>query len=137
VALGFSAVLANALPVPMLPATTGTYAVGVQYLNLVDENRDNSFFTGSTDNRELMVKIYYPAEDDATQPFIPYFRGSKVYAGAFLSENGFPSVFFEQLTYAQELYNVKVDDYFAWVANGDIFQTETRPYWLDCSYQRR
>ncbi|MCL2529792.1 MAG: hypothetical protein FWE41_05615 [Coriobacteriia bacterium] len=99
--LGFTAVLASVLPVPTLPAPTGTYAVGVQYLHLVDENRDNSFFTGSTDNRELMVKIYYPAEGDAAQPFLPYFRNSRELAGAYLSEEGFPGVFFEHLVYTQ------------------------------------
>ncbi|MCL2807084.1 MAG: hypothetical protein FWD27_02815 [Coriobacteriia bacterium] len=100
-ALSLSAILASLLPVPTLPTPTGNYAVGVQHLHLVDENRNNSFFTGSLDKRELMVKIYYPAEDEASQPFVHYFRGSKELAGAYLKENGFPGAFFQQLAYAQ------------------------------------
>jgi predicted dienelactone hydrolase len=96
VSLALSAFLAAAMPVPVLPAPTGDYTVGVQYFDLVDNSRDNSLFTGSTDPREITVQIFYPAEDDTAVPDRHYARGSK---DLVRKSTGF-GVFADQLTMA-------------------------------------
>ncbi len=78
VLLGFTSFLAYALPVFTLPKPTGAYDVGIQYFHLIDENRTDPFLDGSTQKRELMVKIYYPAKDDPTKPYAPYFHDSRL-----------------------------------------------------------
>ena len=76
VLLAFTAFLATALPVFTLPKPTGDIAVGIHYFHLVDERRTDPFLSKSTQRRELMIKVYYPAKPDASKPFSPYFDGS-------------------------------------------------------------
>jgi predicted dienelactone hydrolase len=96
VALVFTAFLAYALPVFTLPKPTGNHAVGVQYLQLVDENRTDPFVAGTTKKRELMVKIYYPAKDDHTKPFSPYFHSPQL-VRVFTTFHGLPGFLFDEL----------------------------------------
>lgn len=70
--------LAYALPVFKLPEPTGSYAVGIQYFHLIDETRTDPFLDGSTQKRELMVKVYYPAKEDDSRPFAPYFHSPEL-----------------------------------------------------------
>ena len=74
--LSITMFLAQAFPVFTLPKPTGDFAVGIQYFHLVDEHRTEPFLDGSTKNRELIVKVYYPAQKDGSKPFSPYFHGS-------------------------------------------------------------
>ena len=78
VLLLFTSFLAYAFPVFRLPKPTGSYAVGIQYLHLIDENRMDPFLGTSTKNRELMVKVYYPAKQDNSKPFSPYFHSPQL-----------------------------------------------------------
>src|SRR5215211_7804563 len=60
-----TSLLAYALPVFTLPKPTGSsYAVGIQYFHMIDENRTDPFLDTSTKKRELMVKVYFPAKQD-------------------------------------------------------------------------
>lgn len=95
--LGFTAFLAYALPVFTLPKPTGSYAVGIQYLHLMDENRTDPFLDKSTKNRELMVKVYYPAKDDRSKPFSPYFNNSPELLRLFTAGYGMPGLMFDHL----------------------------------------
>ena len=84
ICLVLTSFLAYALPVFTLPEPTGNLAVGVKYLHLVDDARNEPFLDKSTKKRELMVKIYYPAKEDKTKSNIPYFHSPellKMYAG--------------------------------------------------------
>jgi hypothetical protein len=48
-----------------LPAPTGSYQVGVRSFHLVDNSREEWFTENdSSDVRELMVKVWYPTEDN-------------------------------------------------------------------------
>jgi predicted dienelactone hydrolase len=98
VLLGLSALLALALPVFTLPRPTGSYAVGVQYFHLVDKTRSDPFLDQITRPRELMVKVYYPAIDDASKPFSPYFHGSRELVRLFVTGYGMPKFMFDHLT---------------------------------------
>ncbi len=93
--LGFSVFLATALPVFSLPTPTGEYAVGVHYLHLTDEARLDPFLTGTTRQRELMVKIYYPAEDGRAKPYLRYFHNSPEMIRAFASFYNMPKFVFD------------------------------------------
>jgi pimeloyl-ACP methyl ester carboxylesterase len=83
--LAITALLAYGLPVFRLPKPTGDLPVGILYLHLVDENRREPFLDGMPETkRELMVKVYYPAVDDRSKPFSPYFYSPqlvKAFAG--------------------------------------------------------
>lgn len=72
-----------AFPVFVLRAPTGEYPVGVRYLELTDETRVEPFLANTAQKRRLMVKLYYPAVQDDSVPFLPYFRGSKRLMRAF------------------------------------------------------
>lgn len=74
VCLVITSLLAYSLPVFRLPKPTGGYDVGIQYFHLIDENRTDPFLDASTQKRELMVKVYYPAKEDVSKPFSPYFH---------------------------------------------------------------
>ena len=91
-----TAFLAYALPVFKLPKPTGSYAVGIQYFHLIDGSRTDPFLDGSTQKRELMIKIYYPAQTDDTKPFSPYFHSPQL-VRLFAAFYGLPAFSFDQL----------------------------------------
>lgn len=94
--LALTAFLAYALPVFRLPKPTGEYAVGIQYFHLTDENRTDPFLAGSTQKRELMVKVYYPAIEDKSKPFLPYFHSPQL-VKRFAEFYNLPDFAFDQL----------------------------------------
>lgn len=57
-----SALLASAMPVLRLPEPEGAYAVGTETFHLVDGEREETFTEEPDDKRELMVQIWYPAQ---------------------------------------------------------------------------
>jgi hypothetical protein len=71
--LAFTSFLAYALPVFTIPKPTGSYDVGIQYIHLIDDKRMDPFLDKLTQKRELMVKVFYPAEKDDSKPFSRYF----------------------------------------------------------------
>lgn len=93
--------LAAAFPVFTLPQPTGRYAVGTTYLHLVDERRAEPFLAGSKQRREVMVKIYYPAQPDATKPYAPYFQGSRALLRLLTSAYQLPVFLFDHLRLVQ------------------------------------
>lgn len=60
--VALSVTLAAGLPVLTLPAPAGPYAVGSTSLSLIDESRDNAFFGAPTEEREVYVQVWYPAD---------------------------------------------------------------------------
>src|ERR1051325_6175575 len=96
VLLVLTALLAYALPVFTLPKPTGNYAVGIQYFHLIDENRMDPFLDKSPQKRELMIKMYYPARQDNTKPFSPYFHSPQL-VKSFTAFHGMPDFLFDQL----------------------------------------
>ena len=96
VCLAFTALLAYALPVFALPKLTGNYPVGVQYFHLIDENRTDPFLDPSMQPRELMLKVYYPAEPDEAKPFASYFH-SPALIKLFTAFYGLPDFLFDHL----------------------------------------
>lgn len=95
--LAFTAFLAYALPVFTLPKPAGSYAVGLKYFHLIDENRRDPFLDSSTKKRELMIKIYYPAKEDASKPFSRYFHNSSKLLRLLTTGFGMPAFLFDHL----------------------------------------
>lgn len=83
-----SSLLGYVLPVFSLPQPSGQFAMGTTYLHLRDETRAEMATEDTTDRREIMVRVWYPAEAGEQQLF-PYISAelSKVYA----ESNGFPA----------------------------------------------
>lgn len=104
---------ASAKHVVSLPEPTGEYAVGVNYLHLVDEERADPFLDHSAQPRELMVKLYYPAVPDPAQPFARYFHGSTELTQAFAEFFQLPGDMLDQLrlvnTHAKESLTISPD----------------------------
>lgn len=88
--------LAYAFPVFTLPKPTGSHDVGIQYYQLADEKRNDPFLDQSTKKRELMVKVYYPAKEDRSKPFSPYFHSPQL-VRLFAEFYGMPDFMFDHL----------------------------------------
>jgi len=95
--LALTAFLAYAFPVFTLPKPTGSDAVGIQYFHLIDENRTDPFLDKSAQKRELMVKVYYPAQKDDSKPFSPYFHNSRQLLRSFAAFYNMPNFVFDHL----------------------------------------
>ncbi len=59
--LGLGFLLPTILPVFELPTPSGEYQVGSEYLHLVSDE-DENLTEETTDKRELMIKVWYPAK---------------------------------------------------------------------------
>ena len=94
--LALTSFVAYALPVFMLPKPTGDYAIGIQYVALVDDKRNDPFLDQLTQKRKLMVKIYYPAKPEAEKTFSSYFH-SPEFIRAFMAGYNLPAFMFEHL----------------------------------------
>lgn len=57
-----SAVLGTLLPIFSLPELTGIYQVGTASYHWIDETREELYTEDPTDKREIMVQVWYPAD---------------------------------------------------------------------------
>ncbi|MCH5584421.1 dienelactone hydrolase family protein [Shimazuella sp. AN120528] len=99
--LAATSYLAYALPVFTLPKPTGSYNVGIKYIRLVDDKRKDPFLNKSTQKRELMTKVYYPAKKDDSKAFDPYFHHSTQLIKALTDNYHLPEIAFDQLKLVQ------------------------------------
>ncbi len=58
------------MPVPRLPDPTGPYAIGSFTTHLVDTTRPETYTDDPSDNRELMVQVWYPAANREGAPAV-------------------------------------------------------------------
>lgn len=73
IAITFLAVSFSAFSeVTQPPAPTGPYAVGTLSRHLVDNARLETFTDAPDDHRELMIQVWYPAEDTEDKETVPY-----------------------------------------------------------------
>src|SRR5215212_4227690 len=66
--LAISIVLPIMLPVFRFPHPSGPYEIGTLTYHWVDADRPEVFTADPGDRRELMVQIWYPAEEDPSSP---------------------------------------------------------------------
>ena len=55
-----------------MPAPTGPYSVGTLTFHRVDASRPETMTSDPSDRRELVVRIWYPAEQKVNMPSVPY-----------------------------------------------------------------
>jgi predicted dienelactone hydrolase len=72
--LGLVVAVALPLVVPVFgfPRPTGPYAIGTQTYHWLDPAREDIFTSDPGDRRELVVQVWYPAEDEPTARRAPY-----------------------------------------------------------------
>ncbi len=75
-----------------LPAPTGPYQVGTTFYYWVDEARDETFTDDPNDKRELVVRIWYPADVDQTASPVPYFPYGEADVRGFAASHGLDEI---------------------------------------------
>jgi dienelactone hydrolase len=87
--IGLAALLAQLLPVFDYPEPSGEYAVGTTALSLRDDTR----------NRDLMVQIWYPANDISNAKRAAYLPEVEKLAPALMATMGMPTFVFDHMRY--------------------------------------
>lgn len=85
------------LPVPELPKPTGAYSVGAKHIHLTTSVEED-ITKMPNDNRELMIKVWYPAEihSEGTEPYLD--KGERL---GFTTKYGIPSNTLHYLDYVK------------------------------------
>ncbi|MNP34721.1 hypothetical protein D3C76_1280250 [compost metagenome] len=63
----------NSVPGERVERPTGAYGVGSISYHWVDESRKEPYTENPNDNRQLMVQVWYPAEQNATGQKMKYY----------------------------------------------------------------
>lgn len=113
ISLGVTSFLAYVFPIFSLPKPTGSYDIGVKYFHMIDTKRKDPFLDKSSKKRrELMAKVYYPAQEDKTKPYFSYFHNSSELIQLFTKHYGMPSFMLDHInlvkTHAKE--NLQISD---------------------------
>jgi hypothetical protein len=58
-----SAILSAFLPVLKILEPKGEFKVGTQTFHFIDESREETYTEDKNDKRELMVQVWYPAQN--------------------------------------------------------------------------
>ncbi len=88
------------LPVPQLPAVTGPYAIGTRTFHLIDESRGEIYTDDPADKREIMVQVWYPAEQDAQGEPAVYFEDLDVMGPVVAERLGLPTYLLDHVNLA-------------------------------------
>jgi predicted dienelactone hydrolase len=67
-----------AFPMFQLPAPSGPNAFGYREFHLIDQDRPEDMSADASDVREVIVKVWYPAEPDADAIGKPYWKNADV-----------------------------------------------------------
>ena len=97
VLLVLSGFLAYQLPVFSLPDPTGSSAVGVTEFHFVDESRDEDLSEDPGDKRELMVRVWYPANPTGQESKAAYLPGGRAMGKALSQALNMPGFLFTYL----------------------------------------
>ena len=84
--------LDNLLPVFVLPAPTGEYAIGTTTFDLTDQSREETFTTASGDHRRILIQAWYPAGDVTGLRTAPYVYNPPAFTTGIQRSWGFPSI---------------------------------------------
>ena len=98
-ALAFAAALPLLLPVTRLPPPSGPYEIGTLTYHWIDNERAEAFSALSSDRRELMVQLWYPAAPSRNLPRAPYVEPGRTLA-PLARLLRLPKFFFSHLQYA-------------------------------------
>lgn len=96
--LAISIALPILFPVFHFPKPTGPYAIGTVTYHWVDTSRDEDFGTDPNAHRELMVQLWYPAQNQPSAPRAPYLENPEELASAARLLH-LPDFFFDHFKY--------------------------------------
>lgn len=96
-ALFITAALMYVFPVFKLPVPTGDFKVGTQALHFVDRDREEVFDKTTNGKRELMIQVWYPAQNTSGKPS-PFIHDAKI-MNPMAKNYGLPGFAFEHLKY--------------------------------------
>ncbi len=91
----FSGLASYTFPVFEFPEPDGNYSVGTTYLHFKDTDRKEFISPDPGDNRELMVRVWYPSDDRSGREAFQYMPPS--YATTFSRTKGFPGFMLSHL----------------------------------------
>ncbi len=80
---GFGILLPAFLPVFELPEPSGPFAVGTARLHYVDDTREETLTEAAGDSRQLIAKVWYPAEPASEHRRAPYMKDPPIYLDHF------------------------------------------------------
>jgi len=95
--LFITAGLMYVFPVFKLPSPTGNFKVGTEVFHFVDKNREEIFDTTTNGKRELMIQVWYPAENTSGKPS-QFIYDAKI-TNLMAKNYGLPGFAFEHLKY--------------------------------------
>lgn len=95
--MAVSVALPIILPVFAFPRPSGDYAIGSSTYHWTDASRPEVFSNAPRTTRELMVQIWYPA-DQKTSP-APYVDDAAILSAALARLHGMPAFLFNHLSY--------------------------------------
>lgn len=87
------------LPLPELPTPTGDYAVGTTEYYFIDENRKEIYGSDPEMQRELMVQVWYPVEQDNSGEYYPWMNEMAYFSPEIGERFGIPGFMLEHLIY--------------------------------------
>ncbi len=96
-----STLLSVYLPVFKLPEPTGDFEVGTQTLHFVDDSRDEIFTPDPNDKREIMVQVWYPAQNTGNKNPSPVFSDGKAFLKEFAKEFKIPELLVDYFKYVK------------------------------------
>jgi predicted dienelactone hydrolase len=96
--LAISVALPSVLPVFHFPKPSGAYAIGTMTYHLVDTSRPELFTADPHDHRELMIQVWYPAENRPGK-LAPYFEDADAVTTAMARLTHLPAFIFHHFKY--------------------------------------
>jgi predicted dienelactone hydrolase len=96
-AVAFAAGLPLLFPVFSLPEPSGPYAVGATVFEWIDESRPETFTSDPGDRRDLLVRVWYPAEKPVGAEPIPLWPDAALLGPQVAGTFGLPAFLFDQL----------------------------------------
>src|SRR5215216_7435062 len=97
--LAISIALPMVLPVFRFPHPSGPYGIGTLTYHWVDADRPEVFTADPDDRRELMVQVWYPAEEDPSSPRAPWVQDADALAAELARVLHLPRFTFGHLKY--------------------------------------
>ncbi len=87
------------MPVTDLPEPCGIYLVGTKNFRLSDTNRPETFTENPDDNRELLIKSWYPADPEEESIRNSYWENPQLYGSLLAKNMGMPKFLFNHMEY--------------------------------------
>lgn len=78
-ALLISITLPMLLPIFRFPSPSGSYPIGTVTYHWIDTSRQERFSTDPNTARELMVQVWYPAQEQASATPVPYIQNPAIF----------------------------------------------------------